>query len=164
VPGQVRRLPRQYHPPLSVCLVRVVALILNEIVVDTATTFSTTTGTNTSPAAGPSSTVPSYKFPPLPPLLQWFQFVVVTIYAVVGCIYLVWRENWKARARPRLEYSGSYHGGGDVPGVFSGPGRTCGSHSGQSWVSDRLGNVLATTRLFSVSRKPPRPTSDSACI
>ena len=69
------------------------------------------------------------------------------------------------KALPRPE--DSCHGAGDVSGVFYGSGRTCGSDSVQSWLPDRLSNVLARTRLLSSSKMPPRPTSNSespACI
>jgi hypothetical protein len=64
---------------------------------------SSATGINASPAAGTSS-VPSTRFPPLPPLLQWYQCVVITIFAVSGCIYLVRRWRKLEKAQPKLEY------------------------------------------------------------
>ena len=86
---------------------------------------SSATGTTTSPAASTSNPVPSngLRVPPLPPLLQWFQFVLqfvqeVTILAVAGRIYWVLCK----RARPRSECC--CHA--DVPGVFDGCGRTWG--------------------------------------
>jgi len=118
----------------------VVASILIEIVVVTGTlatgTPSIPTGTNTPPASQAASTsgrVSSNGLPPLPPLLQWFQWAVVTIFAVAGCIYLVRRKT----TRSRQEYC--CHA--DVPGVFDGGGRTCGSKD--SWLLERLRNFMA---------------------
>lgn len=97
---------------------------------------SSATGTNASPAASTSSSVPSTMFPPLPPLLQWFQCVVVTIFAVSGCIYLVRRK--LKNAQPKLECSESYPSQADVPGAFYGSGRRCGSRGSESWIAEWL--------------------------
>ena len=91
---------------------------------------SSATGTNTSPAASTSSPVPSNGLPLLPPLLQWFQWAVVTIFAVAGCIYLVRRK----KERSRQKYCCHV----DAPGSFDGCGRTCGSKD--LWLRERLRN------------------------
>jgi len=95
------------------------------------------TGTNTSPAASTSSPAPSNKFQSLPPLLQWYQCAVVTIFAVAGCIYLARRK----KERSRQEYC--CHA--DSPGAFDGCGRTCGSKD--SW-------LLAMFRLLRREKSP----------
>ena len=99
---------------------------------------SSATGTNTSPAASTSNPVPSNRLrllvPSLPPLLQWFQCIVVTIYAVAGCIR--WMRH--KRARPKLECCCCCHV--DVPRVFDGSGRTCGP---RVWLPERLRNFVA---------------------
>ena len=107
---------------------------------------SSATGTNASPAASTSSSVPStgLRFPPLPPLLQWFQCVVITIFAVVGCIYLVRRK--KARSKQGYFYQAN------IPGVFDGSGRTCGSGDSESW----LGQNRHAHTHFTITYKTAR--------
>ena len=138
----------------------VVVSILIEIVAVLAATSTqagaspmptaTATGTNTSPAAGTSSPVPSNGLPPLPPLLQWFQWAVVTIYVVASCIYLGQYLVRRKKAQSRQEHSCQ----ADIPGAFDGCGRTCKSKG--SWLLGRWRNFVAMMNRLLCREKSPR--------
>lgn len=122
------------------------ALTGTNIVVDTTGTSSMPTAINTSPAASISSPLPSNGLPPLPPLLQWFQCVLVTVLAITGFIYWILRK----RARSKLECS--CHA--DVPRAFDGcGGRTCGSR----WSPETLRNFTAMFGLLCRDSTGKRP-------
>src|SRR5207302_735852 len=107
------------RPSVPVTAMVAPTLTGTEFFVDTTSTSSIPTGINTSPAVGISSPLPSNGLPSLPPLLQWFQCVLVTVLGIAGFIYLILPK----KARSKLECS--CHA--DVPGAFDGCGRTCGS-------------------------------------